>query len=86
MKKAMYQNSIINRSQRKGCIRRTQDELEKQKGLIKITEVGMYWAAIKGRWANDSSEGSRSGAQRRIYLAVKYGNRWLNKIKIKQSL
>jgi len=46
----------------------------------------MYWAAIKGRWANDSSGGSRSGAQRRIYLAVKYGNRWLNKIKIKQSL
>lgn len=51
----------------------------------------MYWANVKGRFGHGgfttiksggtSLNVNRSGAQRRIYLAVKYGNRWLNRVK-----
>ena len=45
-----------------------------KKCLLKVVQVGMYWASIKGRWSSQKT----TNAQRRIYLAVKYGNRWLN--------
>ena len=40
-----------------------------------MVEVGMYWRLIKGRF------GSRTS---RTYLAMKYGYRWLNRIKVKK--
>jgi hypothetical protein len=40
----------------------------------------MYWAKIKGRFRG----GTNSGAERRIYLAIKYGNLWRTKVIIKK--
>ena len=86
MKQSLYSRAMISRGQKKGCVFRSQEELEVQKGLVRIVQVGMYWASVKGRFGNGSvaSTASRSGAQRRIYLAVKYGNRWLNQVKLRK--
>tara|TARA_B110000285_G_C15060480_1_gene582088 strand:+ start:786 stop:983 length:198 start_codon:yes stop_codon:yes gene_type:complete len=47
---------------------------------MKITGVGMYWAQIKGRF-----RGSKfSTAERRIFLAMKYGNLWKAKAQLKK--
>ena len=40
----------------------------------------MYWAQIKGRFGQEQN----TQAQRRIYLAVKYGNRWLNAVIVRK--
>lgn len=48
--------------------------------MLKLERVGMYWASIKGRFGMGNV-----GAQRRITLAVKYGNRWLNKVAIAKA-
>ena len=51
-----------------------------QPALLKLERVGMYWASIKGRF------GMRTvGAQRRVTLAVKYGNRWMNNVAVARS-
>lgn len=52
----------------------------KNLALIKMTGVGMYWAQIKGRFRGSKS----SAAERRIYLAMKYGNIWRAKAQIKK--
>jgi hypothetical protein len=41
--------------------------------LVKLIEVGMYWKTIKGRFGNKKS---------RTYLSMKYGYKWLNRVKI----
>ena len=46
--------------------------------LLKITQVGMYWANIKGRFKT----GQKSAAERRIYLAMKYGNLWRARVMV----
>ena len=43
--------------------------------LVKMVEVGMYWKAIKGRFGNTKS---------RTYLSMKYGYRWLNRMRIRR--
>jgi hypothetical protein len=48
--------------------------------LLKLERVGMYWASIKGRFGMGGV-----GAQRRVTLAVKYGNRWLNNVAVRKS-
>ena len=46
------------------------------KGIFKqILEVGMYWKGVKGRF------NSGKGGSRRSYLAMKYGYRWLSRVK-----
>ena len=40
----------------------------------------MYWASIKGRFQGINKQSS--GAQRRIYLAMKYGSIWINNVKL----
>ena len=47
-----------------------------KKDLVKMIEVGVYWRQIKGRFGASTS---------RTYLAMKYGYRWLNRIKIKKG-
>lgn len=86
MKQSLYSRALMARNQKKGCVFRSQEELEVQKGLVGVMQVGMYWAGVKGRFGHGSTpaNASRSGAQRRIYLAVKYGNRWLNHVKLKK--
>lgn len=41
--------------------------------LLKMIEVGLFWRKIKGRF---------SAGQSRTYLAMKYGYRWLSKVKM----
>ena len=50
-----------------------------QKSLVKVIQVGLYWAKVKGRFRTGASS---SGAERRIYLAIKYGNLWRTKVLI----
>ena len=45
-----------------------------------MMKVGMYWANVKGRFRQNSA------AERRIYLAIKYGNRWRTKLILKKLL
>ena len=40
--------------------------------ILQMMEVGLYWRQIKGRFSNKTS---------RTYLAMKYGLRWMNRIK-----
>ena len=40
----------------------------------------MYWASIKGRFQGINKQSS--GAQRRIYLGMKYGSIWINNVKL----
>jgi len=42
-----------------------------------MVQVGMYWMQIKGRFGNPKS---------RTYLAMKYGYRWLHRVKINKTL
>ena len=53
-----------------------------QKCLAKIVEVGIYWAKVKGRFRSNTL--SSSGAEKRIYLAIKYGNIWRTKVLIRK--
>ena len=50
--------------------------------MLKITQVGMYWANIKGRFKT----GQKSAAERRIYLAIKYGNLWRARVQVKKMM
>lgn len=43
----------------------------------------MYWASIKGRFQGISKHSS--GAQKRIYLGMKYGSIWLNNVKLSKT-
>ena len=43
----------------------------------------MYWANIKGRFQGSSERGATPN--RRIYLAMKYGNLWLSKVQLKKA-
>ena len=43
--------------------------------LVKMVEVGMYWKVIKGRFGDTKS---------RTYLSMKYGYRWLNRMRIRR--
>ena len=49
--------------------------------MLKIVEVGLYWAKIKGRFRSNNAS---SGAERRIYLAIKYGNIWRTRVIMRQ--
>ena len=40
-----------------------------------MVEVGMYWRTIKGRFGHPKS---------RTYLSMKYGYKWLNRIRVKK--
>ena len=49
--------------------------------LIQMLKVGLYWAQIKGRVHSSSSAFSKYS---RTYLSMKYGYRWLNKVKLRK--
>ena len=54
-----------------------------QRALLKLLEVGMYWSSIKGRFQGIDKQSS--GAQRRIYLGMKYGSIWINNLKLTKN-
>ena len=43
--------------------------------LVQMLKVGIYWRQIKGRFSRTHS---------RTYLAMKYGYRWLSKVKMRK--
>lgn len=49
--------------------------------LMKIVQVGMYWSQVKGRYPKEKLS---NGAEKRIYLAIKYGNMWRSKVLIRK--
>lgn len=46
-----------------------------QHSMVKLMQVGMYWLTIKGRFSSKKS---------RTYLAMKYGYRWLNRVRMRR--
>ena len=52
--------------------------------LCQMHRVGLYWAQIKGRL--HSSQNSSAAKYSRTFLAMKYGYRWLNRVRLSKAI
>ena len=72
-----YSKERADRSRLYAQAQREHTALQVQQSLTKLVQVGMYWLTIKGRFGNQKS---------RTYLAMKYGYRWLTRVRVAKML
>ena len=83
------QHHMLKRLVEGEALRQRENQM-KAGSLLQVFKVGLYWAGIKGRFRSSSSLATsssyaQSSAERRIYLAMKYGNRWRSKVQIRKQ-